>query len=731
MDATHPTQHRPLPAYRSNAEHEQFTDRESSVSQLSRYVIGLIRRNIWLIAIILAVAIIAAVVLTMLQTPRYTAMSTLEIAEDTQQVLGEDLGAETTSYGNWDIEMNLNTQLEILRSRALAERVAERLDLASNERFLNAMEAAAVVELPEQARAAQAADLLRANFNVDLPSGTRIAELSFTSTDAGMSAQVVDAFASEFIQANLQRKFDSSAYARTFVAEQLEESRVRLENSERELNAYAREAGLIRTRDPSAEEGAGAGSMTASSLMQLNEAANAAQAARISAQARWDAERAQPLFSSQAVLESATVQVLMQRHATLQAELDSARERYLPDHPAVTRLRTELQATETSMNRAANEVRNSIRANFQAASSAETSLREQVSTLEGDTLAEQDRSVRYNTLAREADTNRQIYDGLLQRYRALNAAAGITASNIAVVDRAEVPSSPSSPNLPGNVLIAMVLGLALAGAVVFLRDQMDDRLRIPEDVESKIGLPLLGVIPTAEDGNPVAALDDPKSPVAESYNSLRTTLMHSTREGLPRLLLITSAQASEGKTTTSYAIARSFARVGKNVLLIDADLRRPNVHKVADVSNKAGMSTLLVGEASLADVAVQSTYPGLSILPAGPIPPSPAELLSSPRMAALLEQVESEYDLVVIDSAPILGLADSTELAALVDGVALVVEANRGRGGQLKGALRRLRATNPVLVGAVLTKYDASKGGSYSYSGYNYYRYESDENAAA
>ncbi len=731
MDATYPTQTPATPVYRTNAEHERLTERESGVSQLIRYVVGLVRRNIWLIAIIVAVAIIAAVVLTMLQTPRYTAMSTLEIAEDTQQVLGEDLGAETTSYANWDIEMNLNTQLEILRSRALAERVAERLDLASNERFFNAMEAAALVELSEQQRADRTADMLRANFSVDLPTGTRIAELRYTSTDPGVSAMVVDAFASEFIQANLQRKFDSSAYARSFVAEQLEEARVRLENSERELNAYAREAGLIRTRDASAEGGNAAGSMTASSLLQLNTAANEAQAARIAAEARWNAERAQPLFSSQAVLASPTVQSLMQRRATLQAELDSARDRYLPDHPAVTRLRTELQATETSLNRAANEVRNSIRANYQASAAAEGDLRQQVNTLEGATLAEQDLSVRYNTLAREADTNRQIYDGLLQRYRALNAAAGITASNIAVVDRAEVPSSPSSPNLPRNVLLAMVLGLALAGAVVFLRDQMDDRLRIPEDVESKIGLPLLGVVPTAEDGNPVGALDDPKSPIAESYNALRTTLMHSTREGLPRLLLVTSAQASEGKTTTSYAIARSFARVGKNVLLIDADLRRPNVHKTADVPNKTGMSTLLVGEASLADVAVRSSYPGLTIVPAGPIPPSPAELLSSPRMAALLEQVEAEYDFVVIDSAPILGLADSTELAALVDGVALVVEANRGRGGQLKGALRRLRALNPVLVGAILTKYDASKGGSYSYYGYNYYRYESDENAPA
>ena len=722
MDATHPV------TYPSTANPAPEPDR--GLGQLMRYVLALVRRNIWLIAIIVGLAVIASVVITMLQTPRYTAMATLEIAEETAQVLGEDLQADA-SNANWDIEMNLNTQLEILRSRALAARVAERMDLVTNERFFNAMEAPDMMEVPERQRHDAVISMLRGNFNVDLPTGTRIAELSFTSADAGMSASVADAFSQEFIQASLQRKFDSSAYARSFVAEQLEESRARLESSERELNAYAREAGLIRTRDPSAEEGSGAGSMTAASLMQLNEAANTAQAARIEAEARWNAERAQPLFSSQSVLASPTVQTLMQQRAQTQAQLQVAQERYLPDHPSVTRMQAELRTVESSLNRAANEVRNSIRANYQAASSAERDLRSQVSSLEGDTLAEQDRSVRYNTLAREADTNRQIYDGLLQRYRTLNAAAGITASNIAVVDQAEIPGSPSSPNLPRNVAMALILGLAIAGGVVFLRDQMDDRLRIPEDVESKIGLPLLGVIPTAENGDPVSALDDPKSPVAESYSALRTALLHSTRNGLPHLLLVTSAQASEGKTTTSYAIARSFARVGRNVLLIDADLRRPNVHKIANVPNKVGLSTLLVGEAPLAQSIVSTAYPGLTVLPAGPIPPSPAELLSSPRMAALLEQVEGEYDLVVIDSAPILGLADSTELSALADGVALVVEANRGRGGQLKGALRRLRAMNPVMVGAILTKYDPVRGGSYSYYGYNYSRYESDENPAA
>jgi capsular exopolysaccharide synthesis family protein len=373
-----------------------------------------------------------------------------------------------------------------------------------------------------------------------------------------------------------------------------------------------------------------------------------------------------------------------------------------------------------------------VRANYQSALAAEQRLRTQVNSLQGETLAEQDRSVRYNTIAREADTNRQIYDGLLQRFRELNASSGITASNIAIVDEAQVPGSPSSPSFERNIAIAFILGLGLACGLVFLRDQLDDRIRVPEDVESKIGLPLLGVIPRSMGEDPAAELADPKSILSESYSALRTSLLYSTREGLPGILLVTSGQASEGKTTTSYAVARGFARVGKRVLLIDADLRRPSMHKVLGLENNVGLSSVLVGQSSPQEAVVKSGHDGLDVLPAGPIPPSPAELLSSPRMATLLEQFDQAYDLVVVDSAPILGLADSTELAALADGVMVVVEADRGRGGQLRNALRRLRGSDPVILGVVLTKFDPKAAGNayYSYYGYEYYRYGDAETKA-
>jgi uncharacterized protein involved in exopolysaccharide biosynthesis len=219
--------------------------------------------------------------------------------------------------------------------------------------------------------------------------------------------------------------------------------------------------------------------MAATSLIQLSEATSAASARRVEAEALWNAESAQPLFSSPSALSSPTVQALIIRQAELESELEAAKRRYLEAHPMVEQLRAELQSVQGSLTRAANEARSSVRAEYEAAIGAEERLQSQAAALQGTTLAEQDRAAGYKTLAREADANRSLYDGLLARYRTLNAEAGKTSSNIVVIDRAEPPSAPSSPDMPTNVGVALLMGLVLAGAIVFLRDQRDDRLHTP------------------------------------------------------------------------------------------------------------------------------------------------------------------------------------------------------------------------------------------------------------
>ena len=699
---------------------------ESSRGLDVRFILANIRRKLGLIAAILALSLVAGVLYTMAQPSLYTAQTSVQINDQSERVLrqGEDLES-TNSYD----ERFLKTQIDVLKSRGLAVRVAQKLKLFGNPGFAAAMGGEGSAGLPAAIDRDITIGRLRGNLNVELPYDSRIVTIAFTSGDPALSAQIANAFASEFIQSNLQRKYDSSAYARQFVSNQLAETKQRVEDSERALNAYARSAGLIRTLDTGSEgdKGSGSGgggSVTTASLLQLNSAANDARQARIAAEVRWQAFNSVPLASTKDVLSNANYQTLLTQRAGLETKLQELRAEHLDDYPGVRELKAQLAEVNRQLQMTANNVRNSVRSDLASAIAAERELAAQVNSLKGATLSEQDRSVQYNLLAREADTNRELYDGLLQRYKELNAAAGVATSNVAIIDVAEPPLGPSSPNHSRNIAFALFLGLFLAAAVVFLSIQLDDAIRVPEDMEAKLGLPLLGIVPHSE-GDPQQALLDPKSQMSEGYNALRASLLHSTPAGIPAVLLVTSAQPGEGKTTTSQAVALTLARLGKSVLLVDGDLRRPALHQVFSLANQRGLSSLLTSLDPLESAVQPTAEPRLSVLPSGPVPPSPTELIASNRFLALIDQMVEKFDVVVIDSPPILGLADAPTMAALADGVVFVVEAGRSRRGALKAALRRLRAMRPNLLGGVLTKFDTTRAANkYSdYYGSHYYEY--------
>ncbi len=699
-----------------------------------RYVFSAVRSNLWLIAAIIGVTLAAAVVLTLLQTPRYTATSTIQINDSSTRVLDSKSGdqGENIENGSYDTDRFLQTQVDVLQSRGLALRIAQKLKLASSARFFASQEAdLPPASAPPLAVRDQIVHMLQSHLHIIPPRATRIVTIQYDSTDPAMSADIANAYGSEFIQSNLQRRYDSSSYARDFVSNQLSQTKQKLEESERALNDYARRSGLIRTNLPAATGDKASsqtgGSVTTDSLGQVNQSANEATAKRILAEGRWRAIDSGPLFNATEVVTNPTISTLLSQRATIETQLQEERARHLDDYPALKAKQQELAGINQQLQLVATNIRNSVKADYDAALDSEHKLTGEVNRLKTATLAEQDSNVQYGLLAREVDTNRQVYDGLLQRYKDLNASAGISLSNIAIIDTADPPVSPSSPNLFKNIAFALLLGLGLAAATVFLKSQFDDAIRVPEDIEAKLGLALLGIVPRTRGSLPEDAMVDPKSPISEAYNSLRGSLLYATAEGLPQILLVTSAQPSEGKTTTCYAIAHGFARMGKSVVLFDADLRRPSLHARIDGTNDRGLSTLLTGQDALASVARSSDLPNLTLVPSGPIPRSPTELISSPRLEMILQEAAKSFDVVVIDSPPVLGLADAPMMAALADGVIFVVEADRSRRGALKTALRRLRAMRPVLLGAVLTKFDPLKAGNrYSeYYGQGYYEYES------
>lgn len=721
------------PAPGAYGEDDTYQDGEAGFD--IRQFLTILRANLLIISIIIAASLALAVVVTMLQTPRYTADTTLQINDQSAQILGkQDDISQDPVVSAADTERFLQTQVDILKSRTLLERVAQKLRLTGNPRFYDAM---GMRQPDGDLSRSELEDLtlqaLEDARDITLPRNSRLASVSFTSPQPELAARIANTLAAEFIQSNLQRRFDSSAYARDFISGQLAEARAKLERSERELNAYARQAGLIRDRNPSnaTDKGSTSGSVTTASLLQVNTAANQAQAARIAAQQRWNLiSRSDPLNSPDVLANPAISQLLSER-ARVQSELQKQRANHLEDYPAVAQLRAQVGVIDNQLQSVARSIRASVKQQFDAAVETEQTLKQQVSELKGSSLEEQDRLVQYNLLAREADTSRTVYEGLLQRYKELNAAAGISSSNIAIIDPATPPIRPSSPNLLRNILLALVGGIFAGAAFVYLRMQFDDSVRVPEDVEGKLGMPLLGVIPLVQELEVALALDDPKSPISEGYNSLRSALLYSTASGLPKTILITSSQPSEGKSTTGMAIATGIARLGRSVVLLDVDLRRPALHRFlsgAAAENNEGVSSLLTSQSSIDQVLRDTEVETLKIITSGPIPPSPTELLSSNRMHMLLDELSARFDLVIVDSPPVLGLADAPLMAALVEGVVLVVQSDRSRRGSLKASLRRLRSMHTLVLGAVLTKFDAtSTGNRYSeYYGYNYYQYSAN-----
>ena len=700
-----------------------------------RALLIIIRANAVIIAVIFAFSLAAAVVVTILMTPRYTAVTTVQINDQSAQVLGKSADEDSSMAeiaSGMETERFLSTQLEIINSRALAQRVAQRLNLIGNPDFYKLMgkHKSSSVKTPRE----QEEDVLKILLKAEdgkLPHNSRLASISFTAHDPYFAAKVANTWAAEYIQANLQRRYDSSDYAREFIQGQLADAKVKLEKSERDLNAYARGAGLIKTRAATASTTTNTddNSVTNASLLQVNAAANQAEQLRIAAQQRWQAVNSGNLLDTPEVLSNSAIAELLTERARNEGELQRERARHSDDYPAVVQLKAQVDTINHQIEGIAKNVRLSLKQQYVAAVETENRLKAQVQELKGSSLAEQDRSVQYNLLARDADTNRALYENLLQRYKQLTAAAGISASNIAIIDKAEDPTEASSPLLLLNLGIGLLAGFILSVGFVTVSHQLDDAVRIPEDIETKLHIPLLGVIPKTDDRIPTDMLDDPKSMLSEAYNSLRSALLLSTANGLPKSLLITSSQPTEGKSTTSMAIARSVAKLGRKVLLIDVDMRRPAVHAIFGFDNKKGLSSVLTAQDSIESVLHALPQENLMVMTSGPIPPSPTDLLSSVAMTRLLKELSKQFDLLIFDSPPVLGLADAPVLASLVDAVLLVVQSDRNRGGSLKSSLRRLQDSRANILGAALTMFDPKKASNrYSeYYGYAYYSYRYTE----
>ena len=665
----------------------------------------------WLILGVAAGGVAVAIVVTLLTTPIYRGTVVLEINREPTQII-EVGNVQPVKVNDSDY---MATQYGLMKSRSLAERVTRQLTLASNPLL-------AGTDAPREQREKQAANTLSRNLHVDPIKNSRLVEVSYDSPDPGLAARIANGFADNFISSNLERRYETTAYARDFLQKRIGTVKQRLEDTERQLVAYAKREGIISLGSGDGKESSSdnsGGSLAASSLVAINAALSAAQTDRIAAEQRY--RQAQGNRNTTEMLQSPTAQALHTKLTDLQSQYEENLNVYRPDFPAMQRLKSRIDSAKNDLVHETSDVSGALRSEYAAAVARERELQAKVNSLKSSVLDLRGRSIQYNILQREVDTNRTLYDGLLQRYKEVGIAGGIGENLVAIVDRAEVPGAPIKPRLPLNLAIGLVSGLALGLGGAFAIEFIDDTIANPDDVRNKLKLTPLGAIPKArKNENFVALLDDPRSTVAEAYSSVRTSLEFATEHGLPRSLLVTSSRPAEGKSSTSLALAQGFARLGKTVLLVDADLRKPTFR--VNANDSIGLSTLLTGSRTATTEAIQPTSAeNLFVMAGGPIPPNPAELLSGTRMREILTELTALFDLVIVDGPPILGLADAPLLSSFVEGTIIILEAGVIRRTVAVNSVNRLRAANTRLIGAVLTKYSERLGGyGYGYGGEAY-----------
>jgi capsular exopolysaccharide synthesis family protein len=665
----------------------------------------------WLILGCVAVGLAGAIIMTLLTTPLYRASAVLEINPPSVEILDDQKGQAVVPN---DREF-LATQYGLLKSRSLAERVAQELNLPGNEDVIPG-------EADRATKLKIATGMLMGGFGVDPVPQSRLVNISFVSARPELAAQVTNSFADNFINSNLERRYEASSYARSFLERQIANVRRDLERSERQLVGYAQQQGIINIGTGESGQVSDASSLQGASLTSLNTALAEAQTKRIAAEQVYRQSRA--VGPTSEVTESTSA--LRGQRAALEAEYQEKLSRFRPEYPDMVALRSRIDELGRQIGREASQVtgsrNNSLLAAYQAAAAAERSIQAKVNQLRGDVLNLRGRSIQYNILQREVDTNRSLYDALLQRYKEVGVAGGIGKNLVSVVDRAQVPGGPFKPNLMMNLLVGLALGLMAGLGAALALEFINDTIKTPDDVRDKLKLASLGAIPKKQGQESLAEeLKDQGSPVSEAYFSLRTSLQFTTDNGAPKTLLITSTRAAEGKSSTTLALAQNFARLGSNVLLIDADLRKPAF--VAGVDRNEGLSKLLTNHEPLRDHVLKTESDNLWLLPCGPLPPNPAELLASPRLKQLIAEASNDFDMVIVDGPPVLGLADAPLLGAACRGTLMVIESGRTRTKAAVEAANRLKASGSNIVGAVLTKFrHQSHGYGYGY-GYEPYKY--------
>jgi succinoglycan biosynthesis transport protein ExoP len=716
----------PAVAYYPPIPPQQEFEPEAPAVPLSHYL-WILRRHLWRIVAFVATCVLATAIVSARLKPIYESTATVDVDRQApSEVVGED-STRATSLN--DADQFLATQIKLIQSDAVLRPVAEQFHLLDSEQQLKGMS-------PEEAQERARAPVALGRLKVTRPPNTYLLLISYRSPDPVLAANVANAIANSYLAHSYEIRIRSSASLSTFMEKQIDELKAKMEKSGMDLAQFEKDLDVINPEEKT--------NILSARLLQLNTEYTTAQADRVSKEAAWNAMKS-------GSLEAAQVSSQGQDLAKLSDSLNQARQRfalvkstYGSTHPEYRKAADELAEVQREFDSARSNIADRIAVEYREALNREQMLQKAVAETKAEWDSLNSRSFEYQQLKREADDDKTLYDELIRKIREADINAGFQNNNIRIADLARPPLHPVFPNIKLNLILAFLFSTLLAVAAALLYDTLDTTLRDPKEASRFLGTDVIGTMPIDRHAAqllksaatvPAAAIvaqtarnEKRKgyyrstSDFEESVRTIRNTILLSDFEGRLRSIMLTSAAPSEGKTTIAAHLAIANADRGKKTLLIDGDLRRPSIHAKFGLTPREGLSNVLTGELPWQDVVVPvEGRPNLSILPAGPGSHRAADLMG-PRLATLLDEFAKEYDLVILDSPPLLGFAECLQMATAADGVLIISlagETRRKAVAEVISVLNRVRAN---IVGVVLNQVSQNTSAD-GYSNYGYYRY--------
>src|SRR5690348_626299 len=694
-----------------------------------------LRKHQWMILTFLLTVVTVVTIASFKMKPVYVASARVEVDRENPNALPFQDSNSIDMY--MDLENYIETQIEILRSETLAMKTIRSMDLARYPEFGgNPNE---IIDAGANQKEPPILGAFLGRLNVKRVPNSRLLEVQFEGENPELAAQVVNAHLQNYVEENFKSRYDATTQASNFLSSELEELRIKMEKSEDAQVAYERQ-NQIWMVDANQNT-------TTQKLEDLSKSLTDAQTELSKREATFELAHSPNADSLDAIQGNTEIQDLLKKKSDLEQKYTETLNQTGPNYPAVQDLAAQIKDIDAQIEERKKAVIEQVDSDFHESQTRTALLERDLNHQEAlaNNLAQ--KLVQYNILKHDAESNKELYDGLLQKLKEAGISAGLRTSNIRIVDPALVPSVPTRPQKTRNITLAFLVGLVGGIGLAFFREYLDNTVKSPDDIQVLTGLPSLTVVPAFANGNghhqlarvsrhigiggkrdesrvEVISMQHPKSVVSEAFRALRTALLLSQADRPPQVILMTSALPQEGKTTAASNLAITLAQLGDRTLLIDADLRKPGVRRALNLptGRELGLSSYLAGVSPLHEVIVpHESIENLDAIPTGPIPPNPADLLSSRRMGEAVEELRKQYKFIVIDSPPIMAATDAVILSALTDGVLLVVWSGETPKEAFTRSRDLLSAVKGRLQGVILNAVD-SAAPDYYYS-YRYYPY--------